>query len=258
MEGEAEAQASGLRKCSSFVENLLGGLFDKLGGFAARRPFVTICVSVLFCLACMSGFAVMESENRGDKLWVPQDTLGQEQADYMRDTYGSQPRKEEFVTVANMAGAALSKPVLLEVMRLYEVMLQVTAEGGETLAKKVITAEQAAPLTPAAYNLTSLCISRGGACWGMSILSLWCHDRAVLAADPDVLATINRYDAGSYTANQAGGCAPAPLNTADVVGGLVRNSAGQIVSGDAIYGVYWLENNGELEKGRMVDPKVRS
>ena len=141
----AEAAApTSLQKCSSVVANKLSGFFDKLGGLAAVHPWKVILVSVLLCLACMSGFSVMESESRADKLWVPQDTIGQSQSKFMRDTYGSAPRKEELVAVAATAGTALGKPMLLELMRMYEEMLLVTAENGETAAGTVFTAEEAA------------------------------------------------------------------------------------------------------------------
>ena len=94
---------------------------------------------------------------------------------------------------------------------------------------------------------------RGGSCWSLSILSLWCHDRAALTSDTDVLATINRYSTESYSPNLGAGCAPAPLKIADVVGGLAHNGAGQVISGDALYGLYWVQNNGKTENGRKVD-----
>ena len=101
--------------------------------------------------------------------------------------------------------------------------------------------------------MSTLCMMRGGSCWSLSILSLWCHDRAALTSDTDVLATINRYSTESYSPNLGAGCAPAPLKIADVVGGLAHNGAGQVISGDALYGLYWVQNNGKTENGRKVD-----
>jgi hypothetical protein len=257
-----EQKPGALRRCSSIVDNALGDLYESLGHTAAVHSFKVIALTVALCLGCMAGFGCCwETENRSDKLWVPQETIGQDQAEYMRATYGEAPRREEIVAAATAAGGALSKAMLLEWLRLHEGMEGLTAEGGETSKKKFITGneEPATAHPPAYWELDTLCIKRGDSCWTSSVLSLWCFDRALLEADTDVLATINGYDFDSPAAPPVRAtCTPKNIKVADVAGGLVRAGDSSITGAAALYALYWVENRGETLKGRMTDPPAEA
>ena len=53
-------------------------VFYNLGTFIAKRPFITILLSLIFVAILASGIRVLKEENRNDKLWVPTDSRAQD------------------------------------------------------------------------------------------------------------------------------------------------------------------------------------
>ena len=74
-EGKASLSFSNI---GDSLMHFLERVFHALGTFIARRPLVTIAISLLFVAICASGIRELKEENRGDKLWVPTDSRAQD------------------------------------------------------------------------------------------------------------------------------------------------------------------------------------
>ena len=70
-------------KCSFYtigdsLMQFLEKVFYNMGTFIAKRPFITILLSLVFVAILASGIRVLKEENRNDKLWVPTDSRAQD------------------------------------------------------------------------------------------------------------------------------------------------------------------------------------
>lgn len=52
--------------------------FSTLGRLVAKRPYLTLLLSIIVVILGMSGISVIEEESRGDKLWLPSNTQAQD------------------------------------------------------------------------------------------------------------------------------------------------------------------------------------
>jgi hypothetical protein len=78
--------------------------FAKIGEFCAARPCLAISLNFLVAIICGLGFAVIEVETKGDRLWVDQESLLKEQMEYITDTYRIQPRVNFLTSTTNPVG----------------------------------------------------------------------------------------------------------------------------------------------------------
>ena len=69
----------GFSECSEAlgnkVDSTIDSFFKKLGLHVSSCPKITIILTIVLGVTCGSGLAVLTSENRPEKLWVPQDTM---------------------------------------------------------------------------------------------------------------------------------------------------------------------------------------
>ena len=80
MAEEPEIKPKGcLQKVSHVVETTMSGFFTALGGKVARSPGRTVLLAFVCVAIGMSGFNVLETESRGDKLWLPTGTRAQDE-----------------------------------------------------------------------------------------------------------------------------------------------------------------------------------
>jgi Niemann-Pick C1 protein len=216
-------QSSCLRSFSQLVEGSMQRWFYTLGSAVARHPLWIISLDMILValgIACLAAF--FETENRGDKLWLPAGTeSGQTMLQY-EEYFGTFTRPENMILETTASSInMLSKGSLLSFMDLWEEVSDITVEDQGV-----------------SYTLDDLCVTP---CIVDSVLSLWDYDRAALAADSDVLATIN----GS-------GISSAQLET--WIGGLEYDDAGEVVSGRAAQATFELENNFDDSSRDYSDP----
>ena len=226
------------------VENFIGQNFSKLGNFVGYRPKTTIalCFALTICLGV--GFAFWETENRGDKLWVPQDTQAEVETEEYQEYFGSTARLNTMIVQPSQGNNILLKATLLEAMEMHteietriSVYENVTDDGETNIEENIYT---------------NLCVRAGGSCLEdapftgictclqTSILKQWNYDLATLEADDDVLATVNEYG------NEL-------QDLLDVLGDPVVEN-GKVVSAGAFTLTYFLEGNPQFVDGNTVDP----
>ena len=79
MTGESGAKPKGcLQKLSHVIESRMTGFFSSLGRAVANSPGRTVLLSFIGVIIGMSGFRILETESRGDKLWLPTGTRAQD------------------------------------------------------------------------------------------------------------------------------------------------------------------------------------
>lgn len=70
------------QRVSHVIESGMNRFFSRLGELVATHPGKTLLIAMVGCVIGMTGFSVLETESRGDKLWLPTGTRAQE--DFVR------------------------------------------------------------------------------------------------------------------------------------------------------------------------------
>ena len=179
--------------CTESVGNKINGgiegFFQHIGRFVASRPKTTLLLSILLAAVCGSGVAMLKTEDRPEKLWVPQGTLAEKETDMYNEYF---PRTSRFNSIIVQSidkdnTNILTKDLLIEAMKMHT-----SIESGISTTDK----------TP--YTLVDLCTKNGGSCVNSgtegicqchvtSILREWNYDLETLENDTDILATVNGY-----------------------------------------------------------------
>lgn len=219
------------------MEIFISTIFARLGQHVSQKPRQTIVLSILLTAICGAGFARWTTENRPDKLWVPQGTIAEvETQDYER-FFGSSSRFNTIIVQAeNKGDNVLTKQRLEDALKMhFEIETQkATVEGKD-------------------YSLLDLC-TKGGSCASRfdgvcqclvtSILRQWNYDVATLQNDADFMSTLNAY--GSRDDLSA------------TLGNPVFDDNGTLLSAESFTLSYFIDDRteeaGSDEKGTDEDP----
>lgn len=218
------------------VETFIAGLFHSLGGIVGRHPRKTILASIVLTVIMGYGFTSWETENRGEELWVPQDTIAEEETGMYQSYFPSSSRFNSLIvegaTTNSSVKNVLTKSHLEEAMKLHKEI--------ETGVATVDDVE---------YSFLELCTKAGESCVSKydgvcqclvtSILKQWNYDLETLQADDDIMATINKY--GSQEDLEAILGNPTFVNDA-------------LSSAEAFTVNYFIESRSEVVDGTEVDP----
>jgi Niemann-Pick C1 protein len=238
MNTDNKNSSNGCERCvESFGDTVDGGIssfFKIIGLWVGQNPRKTIGACLVLTVLCGFGFMRWETENRGDFLWVPQDTLGAQETAMYQSYFGSNARINTMIVQNKQLGEnVLTKELLVSAMEMSGVITteQTTVEGES-------------------YDFVDLCVKAGGSCADFStegvcqclitsILKQWNYDLATLEADDDVIQTINMY--GSQSDLEAVLGNPVFINNT-------------LVSAEAFVLSYFLESQSFVEDGTEVDP----
>lgn len=72
---------SAMERLGDTVDTTVSGFFYKVGRFCCSRPKLTIALALGISIACAGGMSQLTPENRSDKLWIPQGTVAEGEAD---------------------------------------------------------------------------------------------------------------------------------------------------------------------------------
>eukprot|EP00526_Cylindrotheca_closterium_P001359 CAMPEP_0113628114 /NCGR_PEP_ID=MMETSP0017_2-20120614/14568_1 /TAXON_ID=2856 /ORGANISM="Cylindrotheca closterium" /LENGTH=897 /DNA_ID=CAMNT_0000538409 /DNA_START=59 /DNA_END=2752 /DNA_ORIENTATION=- /assembly_acc=CAM_ASM_000147 len=222
-----------VEKFGNTVEHTIGGFFHKVGLAVGNRPRLTILICFIVTALTGYGFTTWETENRQQKLWVPQDTLAQDETERYQNYFASNARFNSVILSAGSGGNVLTKESLVQAMEMHK-----------EIETKVSLVEDKN------YTLTDLCVKAGGSCASgfqgvclclvNSILKQWNYDVELLNSDTDFMTTLTNY--GSKESLEA------------VLGNPTFDDNGNIVSAEAFTITYFLESNMEVVNGREEDP----
>lgn len=80
------------RPCCMKGESCMERAFEGIGVVVARRPWLSMVLSMIVVLACASGYAFVEDENRPDKLWIPEGSPALFHKEYVDQAWPSSQR----------------------------------------------------------------------------------------------------------------------------------------------------------------------
>jgi len=185
-------------KLGNRVERTIGGLFSKVGLHVGLHPRKTILFSILLTAICGSGFVRWNTENREEKLWVPQNTLTEKETERYENYFESMSRLNMMIVQADISGEnVLTKERMVDAMKMHTQIA--TGVATVTMEDKNTT-----------YAFTDLCTKAGGVCADplapsfdapickclvTGIFKQWNYDLETLENDEDFLATLN----GAYS-----------------------------------------------------------
>jgi len=231
------------QKLGNKVESGIANFFYKIGSFVGSKPKIAIAIGIALTVVCGGGFANWSTENRANKLWVPQNTDAEVETAMYQQYFDSNVRFNTMTVQSSFASEknVLTKDLLQTAMDMHHVI--------ETMNSTVVDGNSTETNT-----LTTLCFNAGGACKSSistatrgaicnclvnSILGQWNYDKAILEADEDFLATLNTAKQGELEAR---------------LGNPVFDDDGKVVSADAFTINYYLADKLEIIDNSEQDP----
>ncbi|CAB9519756.1 Pick C1-like protein 1 [Seminavis robusta] len=235
-----ESEVGGCEKIGNWIDDLIRDVFYKIGKFVSFRPWTTIGLTMLIGIGFGGGFAVLESENRPEELWVPQNTLAEKEQEMYLNYFPPTTRINTMIISSKSPNN--QKNVLTE-----------------TTIQDALSLQQEIHTTPSNFNndtftanstLVDLCTKAGGSCASSydgvcqclmsGILKMWNYDLETFNNDPDFMDTLNQY--GSKEDLMA------------VLGNPTFDSSDQLVSAEAFTVTYFLDDRSYVQDGSTQDP----
>lgn len=226
-----------IEKVGNGIDSFIAGFFLRLGRWVARHPRKAIGASIVLTAILGVGIASsLETEARGEELFVPQDTQAADETDAYESYFPPLSRFEQILVQSSGSdGSAnvLTKERLVEAMKMH-----LSIESGTSFTDGV------------EYDLLTLCTKGGNTCASSqdgicecrltSILRQWNYNLEELENDQDVLTTISQY--GSQD----------DLNA--ILSEAVFDDNGQVVSARAFSMSYFLDDRSSVNNGQEEDP----
>ena len=214
------------------VESAIARAFFVVGLKVGRYPRWTIALCFLLTVVMGTGFMFWETENRETKLWVPQNTIAEDETEAYKEHFPSTSRFNQIIVRAKTNSNVLTKEVLMDAMAMHtQIETQEIEVDGVTMTLKDVCTKAGGS-----------CVSKfDGACSCLinSILKQWNYDMSTLEADEDFMSTIRRY--GTREDMEA------------ALGKPQFDSNGTVISAEAFTLSYFLDARSEVINGNDVD-----
>ena len=222
------------------IESAIGSFFNVIGLKIGNIPRKTIAVCIIITAICGAGFTRWSTENRPEKLWVPQETIAEEETAIYQSYYAATSRFNQVVVRSSDDNDSnvLTSSTLVEAMKMHLEIEQTeaTVDGTKYTLVDLCTVTYG---SCASFTNTPICN-----CLVTSVLKLWNYDLDTLESDPDVLSTIN----SSYDMTQKEA----------IFGKPVFDDSDNLVSAEAFSITYInrdrSEEAGSDEEGTLSDP----
>jgi hypothetical protein len=225
--GEGEEK----RNCGSSVNNGIATIMYKIGHFDATHPKLVISLALLFTVLCATGMTRFETENRSEKLWVPQDSQTLVDYEEYQLNYGVSPRQNCLIlesTSSNIVTAAATQD--LNELHGQLTGISVDPDLGQTLDGQALT------LDP------DLCFVQGEGCKIESVLAAWNYDTTAIDAltnDASVSSALAVGPSGRFSFPTG----EAPYASSLVSTDYTVNANGEVATAAALQQCYWLKTS---------------
>eukprot|EP00039_Didymoeca_costata_P006514 m.90973 g.90973 ORF g.90973 m.90973 type:complete len:884 (-) comp13284_c0_seq3:145-2796(-) len=206
---------------SQGVEKGVSKLMSGLAGMIHKKTLLWLIIPAAIAILLTSGFAVFKEEGDADDLYTSADSESKRDEEYIANTWGDPGEPGTIYGVGKSDGAnVLTKDALLDLMTAYETVRDTTG----TYQGETVTWE-------------TRCTKTGDYCYVYSILDVWNYNRTALAADSDILGTIN-----NIVDNNVSTPAGDIISSFNTMGKIVRDDIGRIVSCEAFQMKFQLDN----------------
>jgi Niemann-Pick C1 protein len=225
---------------SAKVEDFVGGGFYWLGAnYVGTKPKLMIALCFLLTVIIAGpGFAMWETENRQEKLWVPQDTQASQETLQYESRFPRNARFNSMIVQGAGGANVLTKESLEQAMNLH---LEIETEQTEVDGDDYVLIDLCSPGGGCVSGSSPVCF-----CLIQSILKYWNYDLATLQNDTDVLGTINMYAMNEKNGRE---------NLESALGSSVfGDETGEVVSAEAFTMSYFLKDQAEFVDGDNKDP----
>eukprot|EP00892_Ulva_mutabilis_P011135 jgi/Ulvmu1/8394/UM042_0101.1 len=243
-----QKSTSGREGCLSGINRAINGTFEKifdgLGRFIGRRPTVVIVISAIIFLGIASGVTRLENETRGEKLWIPDDNESQQNDEFVQDTFPSFSRFENVYIERKDGGNILTQAAFDRALQLHNSIIETTWDNLADDGSRDID------YLPQPLKFTDLCLNRNSgegvpagevlSCEMSNPLELFSYNAAAWATPAGLLEGLNS-EAGWDREIVGRG-----FVLEQVLGGIERNAADEIVGARVISLGYFLAGNQTL------------
>jgi Patched family len=216
------------------VESAIARAFFVVGLKVGRYPRWTIVLCFLLTVVMGTGFMFWETENRDTKLWVPQNTMAEDETESYKEHFPSTSRFNQIIIRAktNNNDNVLTKEVLMDAIAMHtQIETQEIEVDGVTMTLKDVCTKAGGS-----------CVSKfDGACSCLinSILKQWNYNISTLETDGDFMSTLSGY--GTREDMEA------------ALGKPQFGSNGTLISAEAFTLSYFLDARSEVINGNDVD-----
>lgn len=223
-----------------------GSLSHSIHGTLRRLAHNTLLPPRANLLLPRQGMLEFQTENRGEKLWVPSGTVAQEHKEYVEQYYGNNARISTFLVSLSAGGDVLQPAAFDAALALHTKVVAVEAEDPENAAQRV--------------TWDNYCIKRGQECTQWNVLSLFGYNSAAWATREAILDHLNQLptvreeaDAAEGTCDVSGG-----FEITQLLGGITYSLDGNITGASALSFGFVLQNRLVLQDDNtLADFKVR-
>ncbi|GMH32426.1 hypothetical protein BSKO_00260 [Bryopsis sp. KO-2023] len=232
--GNDEERATHRESCetvSKFRHNfhtIFEGVFSRLGGAVAVRPWITILICCLVVGVCTTGLFRLKVENRVDVLWVPDNTQAKYDRKIVEDKYSRSPAIHQVIITTFPQGGDVLVPEALAL--------------GQELHRRVTAVEVRDPSdSEVMWTYDDLCVKEAFGCWQLSVLPAIGFKETALVNHTTNLVRLNGF------IDQFG--KKLPVRAEDVLGGISRNPYdGKITQAKAASFTYFIKREDEQHK----------
>lgn len=231
-DGSQSSSSTEEKSWSNTVENFISSKFFRLGTIVGTNPKKTILFSFILTIICGAGFARFETENRPEKLWVPQNTEAEQEEKMYQDIFPRTARFNTMIVSANGKGNILEKENLVAALSIHQ----------------QIASKESAQVDGESYDLEELCVKTGGtcvssfegicSCFITSILKQWNYDLELLESDSNILETLQSYEKDDLDS---------------LLGNAMYDENDKITYAEAMTISYFTEDRAKIEDGDETD-----
>eukprot|EP00794_Sanderia_malayensis_P008208 gene8208-9088_t len=207
-------------KITDFIVGKFESAFFILGRAIGRSPYITILIAIVVAALCGIGMLRFTQENRGEKLWSPQDSEA----------------------LANKAVTGQRFPVASRIN-------VVIFESSNVLTSQVLKAM--IELDKKIKNISSgtesewdkICFRQGSHCGVSSLLEIWEFNQTTINSltDADIIDALNKSPLISPVTKR-------PIAIDRKLGAIQRNSTNHIIAAGAVSSTYFIKNQAVFDK----------
>jgi hypothetical protein len=172
-----------------------------------------------------------QTENRGEKLWVPSGTVAQENKEYVEQYFGSNARVEQFLLKFSDGDSVLSPDAFDAAFALHNKVVAVEADNPEAVGETL--------------TWDNYCLKRGPECTQWNVLDLFNYDPSSWTTREAILNVINDAvpDPDPAAVDDTGTCdVSGGFEITQLLGGITYEG-GRIVGASVLSFGYLLQNN---------------
>lgn len=242
-----EDKRSCLQRASEFVDGNLQAAFYRIGWAIGTWPKSSVALSIVVALLLLIGMTQYTTESRGEKLWTPSGSQVERDNGVVSAFFPRESRSSVVYVTPKDGSNVLRYDLLrelLQIQKALEANVTAVAAGQDKVSRT--------------WTFASLCLERrqpdGSVyCERSTILDAWGSDEATLAAAEASGESPAEYLSQPGRIVDAGGI---PVDPTRLLGGLVRDDAGNIVSAAVLRYGFELASRAYFDSssGEDIDP----